>query len=102
MFITKNYKDCWIAGGEAWDELSLRSLRRNQSCPHLEFRLLDHVLWFKATQFDCSVVAAQGDEYICQFVLLTSCHPPKPWEGQEFRLVYSLCVSQSRPIVGAQ
>ena len=28
--------------------------------------------------------------------------PPKPWDGQEFHLVYSLCVSQSRPIVGAQ
>lgn len=34
-----------------WDELSLRDLCRNQPCSHIDFRFLNQVLLFWATQF---------------------------------------------------
>ena len=103
MFITKNYRHCWTAGGEAWDELSLSSFRRNQSCPHL----LSSDFWIKFCGLKPPTLIAllrqpKGTNTFANLSCLPTVTPPKPWEGQEFCLVYSLCVPHSRPIVGAQ
>ena len=94
MLITKNYRHCWIAGGEAWDELSLSSFRGNQSCPHL----LSSDFWIKFCGLKPPSLIAllrqpKGTNTFANLSCLPTVTPPKPWEGQEFCL-FTLCFPQ--------